>query len=248
MPKTKPSAAQPGVIEMTSQNEEHLSAQSLSELIRSRITLKVLGEVDSPVQISPEIAAANNPKVLAAVQSAGWAPFHYDRAADGIAEPWRAHILWSQQCQQVAKEFYHWFEDVKPNNKLPMMLSACGALILVTWIPQFRSDAGAQTSGEDLTKEKQLQVDEEHLAATAAMVQNLILILTADAMGTYWSSGGQFRTQAMFEKLGIDSHQRLLAALFVEYPETTDQPKDRLPGKQRSNRSVDSQWLREVTL
>ena len=233
---------------MTSQNDKLVNAESLAELVRSRITLKVLGEVDSPVQITPEIAAVNNPKVLAAVQSAGWAPFHYDRAVDGIAEPWRAHILWSQQCQHVAKEFYNWFDDVKPNNKIPMMLSACGALVLVTWIPQFYGATGGQTSGEDLTKEKQLQVDEEHLAATAAMVQNLILILTADGMGTYWSSGGQFRTTAMLEKLGIESNQRLLAALFVEYPQTTDQPKDRLPGKQRNNRSANSQWLREVTL
>jgi len=115
---------------MTSPNNKHLSAQTLSELIQSRITLKVLGEVGSPSQISPEVAAVNNPKVLAAVQSAGWAPFH-----------WRAHILWNEQCQHVAKEFYDWFDDVKPNNKLPMMLSACGALVLVTWIPQFRSDA-----------------------------------------------------------------------------------------------------------
>jgi len=80
------------------------------------------------------------------------------------------------------------------------------------------------------------------------MVQNLILILTADAMGTYWSSGGQFRSKTMFEKLGIDLNQRLLAALFIEYPETTNHPKDRLPGKQRNNRSADSQWLREVKL
>jgi len=74
---------------MTTPNDKLLNSDSLAELIRSRITLKVLGDVDSPVQISPEIAAANDPKVLAAVQSAGWAPFHYDRAIDGIdANTW----------------------------------------------------------------------------------------------------------------------------------------------------------------
>jgi len=128
------------------------------------------------------------------------------------------------------------------------MLSACGALVLVTWIPQFHGVTGQPSSDQTLTKEKQIQVDQEHLAATAAMVQNLTLILTADAMGTYWSSGGQFRTPAMFEKLGIPTNQRLLAALFVEYPETISQPKERLPGKQRNNRSANSQWLREVEL
>lgn len=234
-------------------NQHQVDADRLAELIRSRITLKVLDDVESPVLISDSVAATNNAKVLAAIQSAGWAPFHYDRAVDGIAEPWRAHVLWHQDCQKVARQFHDWFDDVKPNNKLPKMLSACGALVLVTWIPQFRNQAEpsnptAPPNDAEPSKEKQLQVDEEHLAATSAMVQNLILILTAQSMGTYWSSGGQFRTSAMFEKLGISNNQRLLAALFVEYPQTIDEPKERLPGKQRSNRSTDSKWLREVEL
>ena len=41
----------------------------------------------------------------------------------------------------------------------------------------------------------------------------------------------------MFEKLGVSQNERLLAALFVEYPETMADPKERLPGKQRSKRS-----------
>ena len=225
-----------------------IDTDSLAELIRSRVTLKVLDDVESPIQISDEVAAANNSKVISAVQSAGWAPFHYDRAVDGMAEPWRAHILWHQECQTVAQEFHGWFDDVKPSNKLPKMLSACGALVLVTWIPQFQGVGSDQKSGEELTKEKQLQVDEEHLAAASAMVQNLILLLTAQSMGTYWSSGGQFRTAAMFEKLGIPTSERLLAALFVEYPETLSDAKERLPGKQRSNRSTTFQWMREIEL
>lgn len=240
---------------MASENDTYIGNKQidpdrLAQLIRSRATLKVLGDVETPVEISTEVAASNDPKVLAAVQSAGWAPFHYDRAVEGIAEPWRAHILWHKDCQTIAKQFYDWFDDVRPNNKVPMMLSACGALVLVTWLPQFQSfqASGDPTSNSEFTKEKQLQVDEEHLAAASAMVQNLLLILTAHSMGTYWSSGGQFRTAAMFEKLGIPTNERLIAAVFVEYPETAIAPKQRLPGKQRSNRSGDYQWLREVTL
>lgn len=229
-----------------------LSASQLAQLIQSRVTLKVLGSVDSPVAISAESAATNRPKVLDAVRAAGWAPFHYDRAHDGIAEPWRAHVLWHQDCRKIAANFHQWFEGVKPSNKLPQMLSACGALVLVTWIPQFLSTGstdepnpqGAATE----TPEKQRQVDEEHLAAASATVQNLMLLLSADSMGTYWSSGGTFRTAAMFERLGIPSCERLLAAVFVEFPETTAQPLERLAGKQRANRSKTHQWMREIEL
>ena len=179
------------------------------------------------------------------MRCAGWAPFHYDRAHEGIAEPWRAHVLWHEDCRTIAANFHRWFDDVKPSNKLPRMLSTCGALVLVTWIPQFQSVTGAHSSE---TPEKQRQVDEEHLAAASAMVQNLLLLLSADSMGTYWSSGGTFRTSAMFERLEIPAQERLLAAVFVEFPETNSQPLERIAGKQRANRSKTHQWMREISL
>ena len=38
----------------------------------------------------------------------------------------------------------------------------------------------------------------------------------------------------------------LLAAVFVEYPETMDETRDRIPGKHRDRRS--SGWIREVSV
>ena len=93
--------------------------------------------------------------------------------------------------------------------------------------------------------EKQLQVDEEHLAATAAYVQNLILILTSHGFGTYWSSGGQFRSEVMRDKLGIQHNGRLLAAVFVDY-QTDQDSYERLPGKLRDRRSTDQQWFKSI--
>ena len=235
----------PNGAENSAQNS---AAKIVSDTIRSRITFKVLADVDSPCEFSESVAAASDAVVMEAIKSAGWAPFHYDRAIDSIAEPWRAHIIRHADCRKIASHFFDWFDDVKPTNKLPAMLSACGSLVLVTWIPQFRDCSADDEVESGQSKEKQLQVDEEHLAATAAMVQNLLLILTASGMGTYWSSGGQFRTPEMFEKLAINKNERLLAAVFVEYPETLDLPLERLPGKQRANRSENAAWLREVSL
>ena len=54
------------------------------------------------------------------------------------------------------------------------------------------------------------------------MVQNLLLALTAKGMGNYWSSGGKLRERAAFNYLSIPQLERLLAAVFVEYPEMRD--------------------------
>lgn len=232
---------------MHDQNVERFrKAEEVSQLIRSRQTFKVLGDVESTVSLSKELAQNSDSIVSESIKTAGWAPFHYNRGVDGLAEPWRAYLIKHQTCRKIASSFFDWFDDVKPSNKLPAMLSACGALVLVTWIPQFRDPSESEASTE--SKEKQIVIDEEHLAATAAMVQNLLVILTAHGMGTYWSSGGQFRDSRMFEKLGINSNERLLAAVFVEYLESMDKPLDRLPGKQRANRCETSSWFREVSL
>ena len=195
---------------------------------------------------------AADAQVVQAIRDAGWAPFHYDRAADGMVEPWRVEFLGRAKCREVAENFFEWFDDVKPNNKLPSMLNACGSLVLVSWLPQFsKTPFARQTPPADQAlassqpTEKQQQVDEEHLAATAAYVQNLILILTAHGFGTYWSSGGQFRLQEMRDKLGIQHDGRLLAAVFIDYQ--TDQDSfERLPGKLRDRRSTDQQWFQSI--
>ncbi len=160
-------------------------------------------------------------------------------AGDCRSEPWRFHLLWHEQCRKIAANFFEWFDgDIKPSTKIPAMLSASGALIIVNWLPQ-----------EGLAKsEKSTLINEEHLAATAAAVQNLLLLLTAHGMGTYWSSGGQFRSEAMFSRMGISPVERLLAAVFVEFPETMNLDMERLPGKQRKNRTSVDNWLNVVEI
>ena len=223
-------------------------AARIAAIIKQRQTFKVLA--GSPANqaiaettdlLTEEQRIAADAQVIQAIRDAGWAPFHYDRAADGMAEPWRVEWLPQAKCREVAANFFQWFDDVKPNNKMPSMLNACGSLVLVSWLPQF---TGQDSTGGSLT-EKQQQVDEEHLAATAAYVQNLMLILTAHGLGTYWSSGGQFRTEEMRRKLGVDHDGRLLAAVFVDYQVELDSV-ERLPGKLRERRSPDQQWFKSI--
>lgn len=218
--------------------ETRLDPAIVEATIKRRKTLKVLGSTESPAVLAPEAAERNRQRVLESLQIAGWAPFHYAREEDGLAEPWRAHVLWHPDCQELAPRLFDWFPTLKPSNKIPSMMSACGALVLVTWIPQFY--------GVDEKKPAQVATDEEHLAASSAMVQNLLLMLTAHGMGTYWSSGGPLGSAEFFARVGISGKERLLAAVFVEYPETRGETRDRIPGKHRDRRSPD--WIREVSL
>ena len=54
-----------------------------------------------------------------------------------------------------------------------------GGLAMYNWIPQTEGD-----------KNKLQRINDEHLAATAAAVQNFLLQLTAAELENYWSSGG----------------------------------------------------------
>ena len=223
-------------------------AARIAAIIKQRQTFKVLAgspanqtAAETTDLLTEEHRLAADVQVIQAIRDAGWAPFHYDRAADGMAEPWRVDWLPQAKCREVAANFFQWFSDVKPNNKLPSMLNACGSLVLVSWLPQFtdQDSAGGSLTG------KQKQVDEEHLAATAAYVQSLMLILTAHGMGTYWSSGGQFRTEVMRRKLGVEHDGRLLAAVFVDY-QVERGSVERLPGKLRERRSPGQQWFSSI--
>ncbi|MEM9809353.1 MAG: nitroreductase family protein [Cyanobacteria bacterium P01_D01_bin.56] len=218
---------------MSSMNPEAVAAA-----IKERKTLKVLGDADNRVAFTDEIEQRNWPLVLESLQVAGWAPFHYARGEDNLAEPWRAYTLRHKDSQKLADNLFEWFPELDPANKLTRMMYACGALILVTWLPQFAQVAEP--------KPEQISVDQEHLAASSAMVQNLLLMLTAHDMGSYWSSGGKLGSKIVFEKIGISSDEQLLAAVFVEYPETQGETKPRLPGKHRDKRS--NQWIQELSV
>ncbi|MEM6837212.1 MAG: nitroreductase family protein [Cyanobacteria bacterium P01_C01_bin.120] len=206
--------------------------------IKERKTLKVLGDAENPVHFTDAVEQRNRPLVLESLQVAGWAPFHFDRGEDDLAEPWRAYVLWHQESQKLANNLFKWFPELDPANKLTRMMYACGALVLVTWLPQF-----AQVTEP---KPDQVMIDEEHLAASSAMVQNLLLMLTAHGMGSYWSSGGKLGANQVFEQIGISQKEKLLAAVFVEYPETLEESKPRVPGKHRDSRSTE--WIKELSV
>lgn len=221
--------------------------ETLKRVALCRRTEKVIAPVDHPVVHSAEILQKWKSVVLEAVAAAGMAPFHFERGVDSVPEPWRVRLLDQDACHELARNLGNWME-LKPSNKIPGLLSACGCTLLVTWLPQFRSSQESQVADESLSHEKKTEIDDEHLAATAAMVQTQLLLLTAAGLGTYWSSGGVLGTPEISRRLGIGGQERLMAAVFVEFPTESASPLERLPGKNRNLRSKPEKWFSDAKL
>ena len=214
--------------------------ETLSAIVRARKTNKVLCTIEEHCPVPPEVKARHLATVKSALQTAGFAPFHYARSAE-IAEPWRAYILQDEATLAAAR---YMRDTLQAKNKEVQLAAACSALVFVTWLPQNGTKREGSLSALSLAKEQ--EVNEEHIAATAAMVQNFLLLLTAADFGSYWSSGHHLRQPPMFQYLGIDPHEKLLAAVFIEFPEMQDLPRARLEGKNREKRC--EKWIREVDL
>ena len=210
----------------------------LHQIIRARKTEKILAPDSITNEVPADLREQKKALILEGLATAGWAPFHYPRDIEKIAEPWRAHILWDEKAHQTASYLKN---ELKLVTKEPALTQACHCLVLATWIPESEIWSNPETP----IRPEVLARDEEHLAASSAMVQNFLLTLTAAGLGNYWSSGGKFRSPEVLAHLGVPSHERLLAAIFIEYPELKNDACERKAGAHRDKRSTD--WIREIS-
>lgn len=217
---------------------EDTAYDQLAAIIRQRQTMKVIGNPLKPLELTEDERSVGDALVEQAIGDAGWAPFHYDRQVGGVAEPWRATVLPQSVCRELGARLAEWCPDLKPGNKMPAMLSACGCVVLVTWLPQTSADISDVAKLSD--------VNFEHVAAAAAFVQNLLLLLEARDLRAYWGSGGMFCDRSIMSRLGISDSEKLLAAVYIEYPATQKLPLERIPGGNRMRRQPASQWSRIV--
>ncbi|HMO13777.1 MAG TPA: nitroreductase family protein [Pirellulaceae bacterium] len=214
--------------------------EAVRRAIQNRKTTKVLAA--SRATLGPDTLAEVKKcdgKLIECIAAAGMAPFHYDRKLHGIPEPWRFYLLNSQRCQQLALNIGQAF-DAKEIGKVVQLLNGCSSLVMVTWLPQKMDESNGMES------EKLTQVNEEHLAASAAAVQNLLLLCSSLGWESYWASGGILTHQSVFEELGIPGNEKLLAAVYVDYQLFPSRDVEIVHGKLRDLRSNFLHWTRIV--
>jgi len=223
--------------------------RSVDHVVQSRETKKVLGQVDSdwqhPLDSAPENQQGFDESVKRAIAVAGWAPFHHSRKSmcvenqSEIHEPWRFYYLDRAACRILLSKIDEVLESDVRRGKIPGLLSGAGALVQVTWLPE--------PMGED-TKKIELR-NQEHLAAAAAAVQNLLLAAEARGMETYWSSGGLLRHEQIYALLSIPDSEELLASVFLTPPlKDFADGVEVNPGGLRSLRAKPEKWCRDVKL
>jgi nitroreductase len=222
--------------------EQRIAA--VDQAIRERKTAKLLrdpaGCAGDPLPSADFMQA-----VYACVEVAGWAPFH--KQAHKAAHlggsltspvPWRFYLLEKPMCcaitdylrqQAAALPETKWSKAW--GSKIPRLLAGAGAAILVTWLP----DPPASGDVLALTDNNM-----EHIAATAAAIQNALLAAEARGMFSYWSSGGILGDGDLFDWLEVPRNQKLLAAIFLS---PADSVYDALePGGLREKRGSVADW------
>lgn len=180
------------------------------------------------------------------IELAGWAPFHLaaspihrQRLEDTSLVPWRYYVLPKKTCLELRQ----WLIDHGDRSKVPDMLAVADYLIQVTWCPD-------PDESEDLAKNENLYAptasNMEHIAATAASVQNLLLAATARGIPNYWSSGGPLRTSEIASMLGIEAEEILLGSVFLFADAKNHRGVTVRPGKMREKRGPASAWCRWI--
>jgi len=185
--------------------------------IRARKTLKLKADPQKPLPVTKGRAFKKTIEEL--ISLAGEAPFHHpcrkkyqkSEQMDG-SEPWRFHVLDTEDCRYLLKNLIRG-NPLKTSKGIRKMLAAADAVILGTWLPEKKRK-------KSLHYQPNIK-NMEHIAATAAAIQNLLLAATDRGINAYWSSGGSLRKPEMKKYVGISADEILLGAIFIfpdEYP------------------------------
>lgn len=202
----------------------------LEALLFRRRTAKVLGDPAAPMPVrEPGIPVE---RLLAA---AGTAPFHHVSGPD-VPEPWRVHILDGSGCRTLANQMVAHPEA----GKIPAMLASADQLAYITWRPVGAFSRGRKPSFQGTF------VNMEHVAATAAFIQNILLLATEEGVDSYWSSGGLLAEPEGYARLGVPDDELLLGAVFL-FPGDAP-PEHRVTGKHRDKRTSWHEWTRNVQI
>lgn len=143
--------------------------------------------------------------VLQSIELARWAPNHKH------TEPWRFHLLGPDAQQAVVElnaELVAAGKGPQAAEKKRQRWSAVPGWLAVTCA----------------VDEDPLRAEEDYAACCCA-VQNLMLFLWSEGVGTKWSTGAITRHPGFHRLLGIDDSRRVVGLIWYGYPASLPQQR-----------------------
>ena len=178
------------------------------------------------------------------------APYHYKSAErykigqQTSSLPFRCYTLDGNSCNSLAAKL----EKLDPPpGKICNMLWASELLILTTWLPDVFGTQPEQHEMEPLPFVGNLR-NMEHIAATSAAIQNILLGATDKDYPNYWSSGGVLRQSSARKILQIPMEEIMLGAVFIFPKDAMERAKEIKPGKLREEGKVVGTFSKKVSL
>ncbi len=218
-----------------------------TEAIHSRQTAKVLA--DSPW--APSLTQDEQERLREHLLNlAAKAPYHYksaERYKAGVQTsslPFRCYTLDGNACNALASQLA---SLDPPPGKILNMLWAAELLIITTWLPDVFGTQPEHREMEPLPFVGNLR-NMEHIAATSAAIQNMLVGATAEEYPNYWSSGGVLRQEAARKILEIPMEEIMLGAVFIFPKDALERASQIMPGKLREEGKALESFSKKVTL
>jgi len=218
-----------------------------TEAIHSRQTAKVLA--DSPW--APSLTQDEQERLREHLLNlAAKAPYHYksaERYKTGVQTsslPFRCYTLDGNACNALASQLA---SIDPPPGKILNMLWAAELLIITTWLPDVFGTQPEHREMEPLPFVGNLR-NMEHIAATSAAIQNMLVGATAEEYPNYWSSGGVLRQEAARKILEIPMEEIILGAVFIFPKDALERASQIMPGKLREEGKALESFSKKVTL
>ncbi|HCP40607.1 MAG TPA: hypothetical protein DIT65_02335, partial [Cryomorphaceae bacterium] len=168
----------------------------------------------------------------------------YKRGNLNSALPFRAYTLNAKNCRALAELLY----DVQPPaGKIINMLWAAEAMIVMSWLPDVFGEQLEDRETEPIPFTGNLR-NMEHIAASSAAIQNILLGATAGGYPSYWSSGGILRKKETRVLLNIPMNEIFLGCLFVFPKDALNRGAEVKLGKLRTEGKDLYSWSKSIEL
>jgi len=213
---------------------------SIDDIIKKRKTQKVLAETPWSSAMKAEDAQVLVSELL---DLASYAPYHYRCNENYMAQkelssclPYRMYVLDHEKCRKTADFIEK--NDLKAGKITNLLLSA-DILIIATWLPEPNME---NTDGiRNISFEGNLK-NMEHIAATSAAIQNMLLGATERQIPSYWSTGGKLRDGILRDYLNIPRDEIMMGGIFL-FPKDAEKREARIiPGALREEGKEKNSW------